>query len=306
MSKISLFSLFLGLLLSVAVSNGKIVQKIIGGRFASNGQFKYQVSLQLISGNGCTHHFCGGSILDERHIITAAHCVTDKNSHQFNGVYITVVADATYLADKRTGLYHDVEYTFMPYSYMLNGAGSYYHDIAILRLRRPLPLGKNRKIGAVRLPTAYQYLPPNRQLAVVSGFGVYRQTQFTNGMIADSTSSPFMKYVYIRINVQDQFGCDNTQVCAKSLNSYLEGTCFGDSGGPLVDHSTNTLIGLVSHSTSYLCGQMTRFTRVSSYLNNFIYKVLRNRIDNTIVYIQTNHNNERVIRSYPHCVRTME
>ncbi|CAB0043312.1 unnamed protein product, partial [Trichogramma brassicae] len=112
------------LLLSVAVSNGKIVQKIIGGRFASNGQFKYQVSLQLISGHGCTHHFCGGSILDERHIITAAHCVTDQNSHQFNGVYITVVADATYLADKRTGLYHDVEYTFMPYSYMLNGAGS--------------------------------------------------------------------------------------------------------------------------------------------------------------------------------------
>ncbi|KOC58589.1 Chymotrypsin-1, partial [Habropoda laboriosa] len=44
--------------------------QIVGGKDAPVGKFPYQVSLRY---NG--NHFCGGSILSQRDILTAAHCV---------------------------------------------------------------------------------------------------------------------------------------------------------------------------------------------------------------------------------------
>lgn len=45
--------------------------KVVGGNTASEGQFPYQISLR----NRKNQHFCGGSIINEQWILTAAHCV---------------------------------------------------------------------------------------------------------------------------------------------------------------------------------------------------------------------------------------
>lgn len=44
--------------------------KIIGGKNASEGQFPHHVSLQI----GGSHN-CGGSLINKRYVLTAAHCV---------------------------------------------------------------------------------------------------------------------------------------------------------------------------------------------------------------------------------------
>lgn len=44
--------------------------RIVGGGDAESGQFPYQISLR-----NRNSHTCGGSILNEKWILTAAHCV---------------------------------------------------------------------------------------------------------------------------------------------------------------------------------------------------------------------------------------
>lgn len=51
--------------------------KIVGGQTTVEAA-PYQISLQGLNyNNGQYIHFCGGSILTEKHIVTAAHCLMD-------------------------------------------------------------------------------------------------------------------------------------------------------------------------------------------------------------------------------------
>lgn len=49
--------------------------RIIGGSRAQVGEFPSKVSLQLRTGS----HFCGGNLITNNHIISAAHCVVTED-----------------------------------------------------------------------------------------------------------------------------------------------------------------------------------------------------------------------------------
>lgn len=53
-----------------------LTPRIVGGDDAEEGQFPYQVSLRTKLSK---QHFCGGSILSSRFILTAAHCTQGVN-----------------------------------------------------------------------------------------------------------------------------------------------------------------------------------------------------------------------------------
>lgn len=99
--------------------------RIVGGEEAIPSSWSMMVSIQDRSSDG---HFCGGSILSNSYILTAAHCVDGKRPDQ-----ILVVAGIHNKSDK-DGLIREVDQIFVHPNW-----SSYQkqHDIAILRLLEP-------------------------------------------------------------------------------------------------------------------------------------------------------------------------
>jgi secreted trypsin-like serine protease len=50
-------------------------RRIVGGKATTIGDYPWQVSLQISFDGSIWSHTCGGSIIDEKWVITAAHCV---------------------------------------------------------------------------------------------------------------------------------------------------------------------------------------------------------------------------------------
>ncbi|XP_063973029.1 chymotrypsin-2-like [Diachasmimorpha longicaudata] len=215
--------------------------KIVGGYPASEGQFPYQVSLRVKG-----RHFCGGSIINKRWILTAAHCLRG-----FNDSAITVVVGTTKL-DEGGDIYHSSEvHGHQGYSSLF-----VRNDIGLIHVDEDIEFSDNVK--PISLPT--EYFDKSDYPAVLSGWGT---TSYPGKSPNDLQ--------HITLTVIDQRDCRNaslmriTKKNLCTLNGKGEGACHGDSGGPLV--ADGVQIGVVSWGTPCAKGKPDVFTRVYSYID---------------------------------------
>ncbi|XP_025986033.1 chymotrypsin-2 [Solenopsis invicta] len=243
------------LLSLLAFSHAGVLQqfspKIVDGEDAKKGEIPYQVSLQE---KDSSFHFCGGSILNDYYVITAAHCVDGMFPRS-----IQVVAGIINLSDIKKSIHNVVKIVMHP---KYNEFDSYVNDIALIKVKTPFK--NSTTVKPVPLPSK-NYVVKANDVAVVSGWGSKKvngptttKLQRVNVLITDHKKC---KSIYRKV----RYDVYSTQICANDP-TFEKGSCQGDSGGPLTVRGK--LVGLVSWAID--CARTdypTVFTNVISYLN---------------------------------------
>ncbi|XP_053994070.1 transmembrane protease serine 9-like [Hylaeus volcanicus] len=214
------------------------MERIVGGYNAQLGQFPYTVSLRVWN-----QHICGGSILNNNHILTAAHCVT-AGAPNINDM--TVVSGTIYL--KKGGESHKVAAMYYIKDYPLSmdvGVIKIFGSINFNTYQQPIALASSR--------------PPTDYLGTVSGWG---------GITTSPSQLPDIQQ-FLTVKIIDSNKCREsysditTEIC--TLNTVNQGVCSGDSGGPLVFNGQ--VVGIVSRSVLCAKGYPDIFTSVYDNLS---------------------------------------
>ncbi|KAK9758880.1 Trypsin [Popillia japonica] len=203
------------------------------------GQFPYQAILRSTTG-----YLCGGSIIDENWILTAAHCFIDdipKNLIVTVGT-ISLNSGTDYGVDK-----------IIAHSEFNMSDPMPKYDIALLRLEKNIKFFD--KVNKIDLESEVV----GEVDCVVSGFGSTEHI----------FQKPSEKLQYLNTKVVTGWLCsfsggDESRLCTQG--PLFSSGCSGDSGGPLV--AGGKQIGIVSYGESLCAGILpTIYTRVSYYLD---------------------------------------
>uniref|UniRef100_A0A3Q1J3V2 Peptidase S1 domain-containing protein n=1 Tax=Anabas testudineus TaxID=64144 RepID=A0A3Q1J3V2_ANATE len=229
--------------------------KIVGGQVASPGSWPWQVSLQ-ISGS----HFCGGSLINNQWVMTAAHC--------FGSSVTVVLGLQTQSGSNPNSQSRKIAKGIMHPSY---NSQTNDNDIYLLQLASPV--------------TFTNYILPICLAA--SGSTFYNGTNsWVTGWGTTSSGSLYpdddLREVEVPIVGNRQCNCDygvgsitNNMMCA-GLSAGGKDSCQGDSGGPMVSKQGSYWIqsGIVSFGDGCALpnfpGIYTRVSQYQSWINSMI------------------------------------
>ncbi|XP_053686931.1 serine protease SP24D-like [Sabethes cyaneus] len=196
----------IGTSLSVSTAN---TRRIVGGQFAYQKQFPYHVA--LFQGDKFR---CGGSIIDRKWILTAAHCVIESDKSISSGM--KVLAGTTHL--KKGGTYFEPDAIYPHEQY-----GRLGNDIALIKLKETITY--NRYMQKIDL--SLDEIPDGTEV-IITGHGRTGN---------DKPISEILKYNTMNTVSAEECRTDIANLTEGLLcinNKVDNGACIGDSGGPAV------------------------------------------------------------------------
>jgi secreted trypsin-like serine protease len=232
--------------------------KIVNGRPADANEYPWQVSL-VVSwiADASQAHFCGGSILNSKWIVTAAHCLAGLEAMD-----VHVVAGAT-LLDPRALRVNAMRTVLHP-NY---NTDTQNEDIALIELSTPLPFGASVQPIPLLQPAAEADVLVRGAMLTVTGWGATAEGGSSVKALQE-VDIPFVT----RESCNDILSYDGriteNMICA-GLAVGGQDSCQGDSGGPLVFRppaGEATLVGVVSWGDGCARpGKYGVYTRVARY-----------------------------------------
>ncbi|XP_028971322.1 serine protease hepsin isoform X1 [Esox lucius] len=246
--------------------------RIVSGVDARQGSWPWQVSLQY---DGV--HQCGGSIISDRWIVSAAHCFPERYRHVarwrvlLGSIYNKPTHKNVRVLEVKTVVYHSSYLPFVDPNIDDNS-----RDIAVLALAQPLQF--TDCIQPVCLPHYGQRLIDG-QMGTVTGWGNVGYY----GNLADVLQEANVPIINDAVcNAPDYY--DNQITTSMFCAGFEKGgtdACQGDSGGPFVAQdclskaSRYRLLGVVSWGTGCATAKKPGvYTRVSRFLP-WIYSAMR-------------------------------
>ena len=149
--------------------------RIIGGRNAWADEFPYQV---LLTQWGLA--YCGGSMINDRWIVTAAHCLLDKHGKYERKSTIRVSVNILETTEVRSNAITVEKYIVHP---EYNDKKSPRNDIALIKTSRSISRASNRFTNPICLPFDDND-SRDAEIGYISGFGQTDDSDASNTLMA--------------------------------------------------------------------------------------------------------------------------
>ncbi|XP_017783329.1 PREDICTED: venom protease-like [Nicrophorus vespilloides] len=235
---------------------------VVGGVKSLAKEFPHMAALGVINGDE-VKWLCGGSLINERFIITAAHCLISRD---FGILTHVRLGDLNLKLDTDNAQPQDYGIKRM-IKYPEYNRRQSYHDLALLELDRKVNFTDYVKPACLNV----EKNPINDEVLTATGWG---RTQFGGDnsdhlqkikIFETKNSDCTFKYKYdpkLTLGIVDDW-----QICASAPGI---DTCQGDSGGPLQKRFSyhHTIYGVTSFGKA--CGLANFpgvYTRISYYID---------------------------------------
>ncbi|KAG9349644.1 hypothetical protein JZ751_028092 [Albula glossodonta] len=243
-------------------------QRIVNGEDCPPGQCPWQALLVNEEDIG----FCGGTLLNEYFILSAAHCMNQSRT------FYVILGEFDREVKEGNEVMHMVEQVLIHRYYVPE---TYHNDIALIKLQKPIRF--TPFILPACLPTSdfAEEVLMHQDEGMVSGFGRVRE----GGRQATVLQHLTVPYVDRAVCIESsQFKITQRMFCA-GYDKESKDACQGDSGGPHVTQFQGTwfVTGVVSWGEGCARdGKYGVYTQVSKYIGWIRHLMKRSSVMNTL------------------------
>jgi secreted trypsin-like serine protease len=264
-------------------------EMVVGGSAAPEGKYPWQV--RLYASMDDSKGRCGGTIVAEQWVLTAAHCAVAEPDATSKVAPLDSIIVGYGSVDRTKTTKIPSEKIIVHPGYIAGEKA----DVALIKLAKPIP--NAAAIGYTDAAQEKALMPAGAKVTVTGWGAIWDFPAFQNAvqvmagrsalserkLLTDEELQAPRKLHQVEVDVIDQTECKSvyealqvpafsigdTEICATAPEGGKD-SCFGDSGGPLVVKADNTRgyaqVGIVSWGPQ--CGNPLYpgvYTRVSSF-----------------------------------------
>jgi secreted trypsin-like serine protease len=264
-------------------------EMVVGGTIAPEGKYPWQTRLYASMDDNKGR--CGGTIIADQWVLTAAHCAVADPDAATDIVPLDSIVVGYGSTDRTKTSKIESEKILVHPDYLQQGIAS-NADLALIKLKSPIADAKVVPLADAALNK--KLVTPGAKVTVTGWGALWNPTddgimemlqQLTAGADLDERLNHPLKLHQVDIQVMDNEACRamlqpsnievaDSDLCAMAPSS-RKNSCYGDSGGPLLASAGSkkfVQVGVVSRG----CGNQQLpniYTRVSSF-SDWIQKTM--------------------------------